>query len=105
MSKKLYTKRNAPSPDVLAYELPEHVRTRILATFEHAERTASPYVDVFSKMLREIGQRCAMEYGALDYRSYYEPDGKEDAAREHFFGCDVDKALDFIEMCFQMTSF
>ncbi len=97
----LFTKRNAPPPTQLRYDLPDQVRTRILAAFR--DHCGGPYEPQggFDGLLREVGDRLFKESGGLRASSYVAARRSDNPVIEHFACCQADEALDFIEACFQ----
>jgi len=95
--RRLFTKRNAPPPDKLRYDIPEQIRTRILAVFEdHVDPQHG-----LGGLLSDVGKMLFKEYGGL-YQSAYEMARRSDnPVIEHFYLCDDGHAIDFIEACFQ----
>ena len=96
---KLFSKRNTPPPETLSYELEERVRSRILVAFQKSVRGPGSRDDAWDSMLAAIEQRCMEEYGAMRRlpNRLHRPDHP---VIEHFFACDSEMAIDFIEMCF-----
>ncbi|MBK8914510.1 MAG: hypothetical protein IPM64_07880 [Phycisphaerales bacterium] len=94
----LFTKRNAPPPTQLRYDLPDQVRTRILAAFQDL---CGEQQGGFDGLLREVGDRLFKEYGGLRASSYEAARRSNNPVIEHFYCCRPEEALDFIEACFQ----
>ena len=95
--KRLFTKRDAPPPDRLRYDIPEQVRTRIIAVFkDHVDSQHG-----FGGLLRDVGDMLFKEYGGLFQSSYAAARRSDNPVIEHFYCCDDAHALDFIEACFQ----
>ncbi len=94
----LFSKRNAPPPAQLQYDLPEQVRTRILAVFK--DLCGEPQGG-FEGLLHEVGNRLFKEYGGLRASSYRAARRSDHPVIEHFYCCEPNEALDFIEACFQ----
>ncbi len=98
---KLFTKRNAPPPGKLRYDIPEQVRTRILKVFEdHAS-----YQHGFRGFLRDLGDMLFKEYGNLVQSSYAAARRSDNPVIEHFYCCDDAHALDFVEAAFQQRPY
>jgi len=97
----LFSKRNAPPPAKLGYELSEQVRTRILAVFQ--DHCGDPYGPQggFDGLLDEVGKHLFKEYGGLRAPSYVAARRTDNPVIEHFYCCEPDEAIDFIETCFQ----
>lgn len=96
----LFSKRNRGQPDTFRYDLPHEVRSRIL----HAiQQIADGYMSTFQfgMMLDAVGKKLLLEYGGLCSPGYEAARVSNDPVIEHFFCCDDEKALDFIELCFE----
>lgn len=94
----LFTKRNAPKPTQLRYDLSDQVRTRILAVFR--DLCGEPQGG-FDNLLREVGDRLFKEYGGLRASGYEAARRSNHPVIEHFYCCRPEEAMDFIETCFQ----
>ena len=99
---KLFTKRNVPPPGRLRYDIPPEVRSRLLATFRDLCDMAE---GGFQKLLYDVGQVLFKAYGHLCQPGYEAARVSEDPAIQHFFSCQDDYALDFIEACFQQQTY
>lgn len=99
---KLYSKRRTPQPTELYYAFPEHVRTRILAIFES-------YSDIskggFYPFLHGVGHTLFKAYGMLSASSFQAARRSENSTIEHFYCCNDEQAIDFIEVCFQQPGY
>jgi hypothetical protein len=100
-----YSARTKAKPDTLKYDLPEIVRSRILHNLQAINE--SRYGGI-TKMLEDAGQRCFLQYGGLRKNNsgvvIYNPELFSEA-RDHFFACTDDEAIDFIEWCFQSDGY
>lgn len=94
----LFTKRNAPPPAQLRCDVPDEVRSRILAVFQ--DLCYEPNGG-FDGLLDEVGKRLFKEYGRLRASGYEAARRSNNPVIEHFFCCRDEEALDFIEACFQ----
>lgn len=103
--KRLFSKRNAPPPGQLRYDLPDEVRIRILAALR--DHCGDPYDGRggFDGMLLEVGHRLFKEYGGLCASSYAAVRRSENPVIEHFGCCPIEQAIDFIEACFQTRAY
>src|SRR5690349_10448297 len=98
-----FSKRNKPQPDSLSYEIKKLVRSRITANFHHLSDGG---LIGLQKMYIDAARRATLEYGGLyeDTSSYVVVAGPKDpalVATEHFMNCPHDRAIDFLEWCFQ----
>jgi len=98
---KLFTKRNAPTPERLRCDIPQDVRTRVLAVF--ADHVSSQ--NGFGGLLSEVGKVLFKEYGRLFQSSYVAARQSDNPVIEHFYCCDDAHAIDFIEACFQQWTY
>jgi len=95
----VFSKRNRSQPDTFRYDIPHEVRSRIL----HAiQQIADGYMSTFQfgAMLDDVGKKLLVEYGGLRYPGYEAARTSNDPVIEHFFCCNDEQALDFIEFCF-----
>lgn len=94
----LYSKRSAGYPTDLRYDIPHEVRSRILAILLHAlgsEKTSRMFLgELRDFLLREYGELAA----PLENETPPRPQ-----AVTHFFYCNNEQALDFIEACFRFN--
>lgn len=97
---ELFSKRKKQPPEELIYDIPELVRTRILAVFK--DLCYEPHGG-FGKLLEDVGKILFKEYGFLCHSSYIATRRSDNLTIEHFFCCDLEQALDFIELCFQQN--
>lgn len=99
---KLYSKRTQPVTAHLIYELTPDVKARVLFAFEqHCPNFKGGFSALMAQMesvvLRQYGHFVAPAFEALRRsRNYVE---------EHFFSCNPDQALDFVEACFQQSAY
>ena len=100
---RLFSKRNAPPPEELCYDLPEEVRARVLAVLE--DRVMSEVGDRlgFDRLLEDVGRILFKEYGGLCQSSYRAARRSNHPVIEHFYCCETGQALDFIEACLQQS--
>lgn len=97
--RRLFSRRAAPRPDQLRYDVPEEVRRRIfIGILQLSDQHASTFR--FPDMLHAVGEILMAEYGDLDSPAYRAARVSDDPVIQHFFSCDDIKALDFIEACF-----
>jgi len=95
---KLFSRRKTPSPEVHRNDIPDQVRTRILAVFSDLCYTTH---GGFEKLLEDVGNVLFKQYGGLSQSSYVAARRSENPTIEHFYCVKTDYALDFIEACFQ----
>ena len=99
----LFSKRNATPPAELHYDIPEQVRSRILAIFQDHCGDPRGAQGGFEGLLAEVGKRLFKEYGDLRAPGYVAARRSDNPVVEHFFSCETDEAGDFIEACFQSS--
>ena len=81
----LFSKRNATPPAQLRYDLPDQVRSRILAAFrDNCESEYGPHGG-FEGLLSDVGRRLFKEYGGLRASSYIAARRSDNPVIEHFF--------------------
>jgi len=97
---ELFSKRKKQPPKELIYDIPEVVRTRILAVFP--DLCYEPHGG-FGKLLDDVGKILFKEYGFLCQSSYTAARRSDNPTIEHFYCCNLEQALDFIELCFQQN--
>lgn len=95
----LFSQRNAPPPSQLRYDVPEPVRSRIVAILDHHIGGGRTHGIFFNK-LTDLLMR---EYGGLAQSSYEAARRSKISVIEHFYTCSDEHALDFIEACFQLN--
>ena len=94
------SRRRRPVEDTYEYEIPDHVRSRIIHTMRSilaplGEQRTLEWV--FNAMYDKLLQR----YGHVQQPSYRILQVSDDPVEQHFFSCDADEALEFLEMCFE----
>ena len=94
---KLFSKRNRAQEGELRYDIPEVVRSRVLAVFKSL--CYEPHGG-FQGLLHEVGEFLFKQYGSICQSSYDAARRSDDPTIEHFFCCNDEQALDFIEACF-----
>lgn len=94
-----FSRRNAPPPSQLRYDVPETVRDRILAILDHYLGDGRS-VPIF---LAEMEDLLSRQYGQLRSSSYRAARRSDIPVIEHFCCCPDEQALDFIEACFQLS--
>lgn len=95
---RLFSKRNRPPPLEVSYEISAQVRRRILAVLESYSAGS---LGGLRRILDDVGNRLIKEYGGLCAPGYEAARLSDDPVEEHFYSCDDEQALDFIEACFQ----
>ena len=95
---KFYSKRKKDQPEELRYDIPEDCRARILAVMQDFVGTAQ---NSFDRLLSSVGHELRKAYGYLDKPSYHAARVSDDPVIDHFFQCEDDLALDFIEAYLQ----
>lgn len=94
-----YSKRNAPPPTELRYDVPDLVRNRIVAVLEHhvgGGRAANMFMNKLEGLLTRT-------YGGLARPGYEAVRQSDIPVIQHFFSCTDEQALDFIEACFRLN--
>lgn len=99
----IFSKRNSQRPDTYRYDIPQDVRLRVLHTFRQIAE-AIPSHSSLPSILQEVGEKLLQQYGRLD-ASMYRAASSGDPIVDHFLLCNEEKALDFIELCFQAWSY
>jgi hypothetical protein len=102
---KLFSKRNAPTKDVLRYDLPVNVRNRILHILKHRlddDQWSMTFSQGFGYeyTLDQVGRKLLTKYGNL--KAPPESRSVAQAVVYHFNACRTDEALDFVETIFQV---
>lgn len=87
---------------MLIYNIQENVRTRILVIL--SEHTSEVHGG-FDALLADVGKFLFKQYGNLFRSSFQAARRSDNPVIEHFYVCDTDHALDFIEACFQQTAY
>jgi hypothetical protein len=98
---KVFSQRNRTAPDLWRYDLPIHVRARIIYTFEHALRSKLFVPNIFGAVLDDITKKCLRLYGSLSAQPSDVGEDYKCPIIEHFHYCSTDQAIDFIEMMFR----
>jgi len=96
----IFSKRRSPPSGQYRYDFPENVRRRIIHTISQLRDDSFPSFDM-EGMLKEVGQRLLREYGSLQQSSDVAASRNGDPVLEHYFCCDDELWLDFVELCFQ----
>ena len=96
-----FSKRHRPVPKSYRYDLPGEVRSRILHALQQLRDDFGSPFD-FAQMLRQVGEKLLVKYGALCGPGFEAARVNDHPVIQHFFSCDHEKALDFIEFCFQV---
>jgi hypothetical protein len=92
------TRRDAPP---LGYDISEVTRNKLLHTLQHVVEQAEFRSDgSFEELLQEVGKQLLREYGGLRASSYVAAQRSEHPVIEHFFCCEVEEVLDFLELSF-----
>ena len=96
----VFSKRNRPQPASYRYDVPSEVRSRILhAVRQHCESYDS-HTD-FISLLNEVGEQLLVEYGSLLAPGFEAARVSDNPVIEHFFSCDDEMVLDFLELLFR----
>src|SRR5437868_1011636 len=98
MSYVPYTKRGKQSPKTLTDEIPDVVRNRI---WQHLLMFFGGSVDALLDTLGDPAQRTMLEHGDLSRRRKYKAGNRDAAIGMHFFQCDADEFLEFLEFLFR----
>jgi len=94
-----FSRRNKPAPDSLKYEISELVRHRVISNFRFF--TENHIISV-GTMFEDAAKRASMEYGGL--HTSMPPSLMSDPseiASDHFVHAPDERAIDFLEWCFQ----
>lgn len=97
-----YSRRNAPPPAVLRYDIPREVKARILASLKGV---VNEHEGDMRCLLNEVGEMLYKQYGGLFRPGYEAAQCSDDPVLEHFFCCDPGHSLDFIEACFRVFNY
>jgi hypothetical protein len=97
----LFSKRHRPAPASHRYDVPNDVRSRILYAIDQLSRDFYNAFD-FGRMLQGVGDKLLVEYGFLRGSGFEAARVNDNPVIQHFFSCDDQMALDFIEACFQV---
>jgi hypothetical protein len=95
---KFYSRRKSPPPEVLRYDIPPDIRSRIL--FVLRDHAYEPHGG-FNKLLEGVGNSLYKQYGGLCEPMNAAARRSDHPVIEHFFSCNDKYALDFIEAYFQ----
>jgi hypothetical protein len=95
----LHSRRNAVL-EPFRYDLPEHVRSRILCTIEQLIARHCQNLD-FGDMLLELGDELVAQYGFLNRSAYVAARRSNNPVIEHFYCSADEQALDFIQLAFE----
>ncbi len=95
----LFSQRTAPPPSALRYDVPSLFRDRFIAILDHC---LTDHRD-FSVFLNEMEDLLCRRYGCLRSPSYIAARRSDYPVIDHFYYCNDDQALDFIEACFHMS--
>lgn len=99
---KFYSRRKSSPPEVLRYDIAFNIRSRILTVFrDHAYDS----LGAFSKLLQDVGNVLLKQYGGLSSSHFRAARHSENPVIEHFFSCEDEYALDFIEACFRQPAY
>lgn len=93
----LFSQRNAPPPSGLRYDVPDTVRSRIVAILQNYVKGKSQRA-----FLQKLEDLLLRQYGGLSRSAYEAARRSEIPIIEHFFSCDDAMALDFMEACFRL---
>ena len=99
---RFYSQRKSLPPRDLRYDIPQDVRTRILAVFQ--DHASEPHGG-FNRLLEDVGKVLFKKYGRLFQSSYVAARRSDHPVIEHFYCCDDEYSLDFIEACFQQHGY
>ena len=94
-----YSRRNAPPPTELLYDVPDLVRNRIIAIVDyHIGKSRARGI-----FLETLGDLLTRQYGYLEQPGYEAARQSDIPVVQHFFSCTDEQALDFIEACFRLN--
>ncbi len=100
--RKLFTQRSAPTFGELRYDIPDEVRSRLLAVLQDAVLECSGDFEVF--LARRSRPDMFKRYGGLSQSGYVAARRSKNPFVEHFFTCHDEQVLDFLEVCFQQQT-
>lgn len=95
---RLFSKRKKNYPTELRYDLPDNVRSRIIEVFKDYCNEAN---GGFDELIAKVGNVLFKAYGFLSKSAYAAARRSDHPVIEHFFVCNDEQAIDFIEVCFQ----
>ncbi len=98
---KRFTNRNTQLPDKYRYDIPSNVRSRLYHSFDDLIARSGFQLSL-SHVLEQVGKKLLQEYGRLSKAEFKGMSVRTNPVIEHFFACDDELALDFIEFCFQV---
>jgi hypothetical protein len=96
----LFSQRNAPIQDRYHYDISEAVRSRILHTLKHCIRQHSHQMFGFDQVARLVEQSLYRNVGSLRRPVDYAVPRNVPDVVVHFFSCEDEEVLDFLELCF-----
>jgi hypothetical protein len=96
----LFSQRRAERPERYSYAIPEKVRSRIL---HNLQQHGAGWIggDHFQDILREVGQKLLAKHGSLRSSGYEAARKSDHPVINHFFFCDDEEVLDFLQLCFE----
>ena len=101
----IFSKRSRETTTELLYGIPENTRSQLIHTLQHSIESPGGFqvggIGRFDDLLQEVGQRLLREYGGLRASGYRAARRSDHPVIEHFFCCEDEEVLDFIEICFQ----
>ncbi len=99
----MFSKRNQPQPDNYFYHLPQEVRQQLMHTLKHCiegDCEMMPQV-TFTDVMYEMQGILQRKSGGMRRSGYIAAKVSDIPAIEHFFYCDDEQVMDFLEMCFE----
>lgn len=105
-----YSQRIKPPIDVLRYDIPELVRSRIINWFAHmleGQWNDRQTTTAYSWLLSEVGRLCLLSYGGFRRGPTFPVSlsSEHETVTEHFHACPDEEAIDFIEWCFMSDAY
>ena len=99
----LFSRRNEQHPDTYFYHLPQEVRSRLMHTLQHCiEGDDALMAQVsFLDVMYEVQLMLERQYGGLRQSGFEAARVSKIPAIEHFFKCDPEEAMDFLQLCFE----
>ena len=96
---KIYTQRKSAPKRQLLYHFDELIRSRLLTVLNGL--VTGP----FSNFLSQLGFEIMKAYGYMAHSSFEAARASDDPVIEHFFRCDNEQVLDFLELAFRQSKY
>jgi len=92
---KIYTQRKSAPKKQLLYHFDKLIRSRLLTVLN------SLVTGSFSNILSQLGLEIMKFYGFMAHSSFEAARTSKEPSIEHFFCCDNEQVLDFLELAFR----